>query len=180
MTGRFIAVVGPSGVGKDTVMTALAVAEPRLRLVRRVITRPASAGGEVFDGVDVAQFKAVRDADGFALWWQAHDLFYGIPASVEADLAAGYDLLANLSRGVLGAAQARFGGMITLSLTATPEVLAQRLAARGREDAGQITRRLARASTGLPDSIAAITIDNSGALAHTVDQAQRALYPVSA
>ena len=29
MTGRFIAIVGPSGVGKDSVMEALAEADPK-------------------------------------------------------------------------------------------------------------------------------------------------------
>ena len=37
--GRMIAVVGPSGVGKDSVMAGLLEARPALRRVRRVITR---------------------------------------------------------------------------------------------------------------------------------------------
>ncbi|MEO0912102.1 MAG: hypothetical protein AAFY59_03810 [Pseudomonadota bacterium] len=40
MTGRFIAVVGPSGVGKDSVMAGMAARTGQLKLVRRVITRP--------------------------------------------------------------------------------------------------------------------------------------------
>ena len=58
MTGRFIAIVGASGVGKDSVMAALAASDPRLRLVRRVITRPSAAGGEDFDGVTEDAFHA--------------------------------------------------------------------------------------------------------------------------
>ncbi|MEL6451180.1 MAG: phosphonate metabolism protein/1,5-bisphosphokinase (PRPP-forming) PhnN [Pseudomonadota bacterium] len=180
MTGRLIAVVGPSGVGKDTVMQAIAAADPRLGLVRRVITRPSDAGGEDFDGVTVPTFEARKAAGDFALSWGAHGLFYGIPAAIDADLAAGRDLLANLSRGALRQARARFPGLVVLSLTADPAVLAARLAARGREDADDIARRLARAGSGLPDGIDAVEIDNSGDLARTVATALAALYPVSA
>ncbi|HMB13658.1 MAG TPA: phosphonate metabolism protein/1,5-bisphosphokinase (PRPP-forming) PhnN, partial [Roseovarius sp.] len=44
--GRLIAVVGPSGVGKDTLMRAMVAERPNLRRVRRVITRRADDGGE--------------------------------------------------------------------------------------------------------------------------------------
>ena len=180
MSGRLIAVVGPSGVGKDSVMAAMAVADQRLGLVRRVITRPGSAGGEEFDGVDEARFEAMRAGDQFALWWQAHGLHYGIPARVDAELAAGRDMLANLSRGVLVAAQARFPGLAVIALRADPAVLAARLAARGREDASDIRRRLARAGSGLPEGVCAIEIDNSADLDATVQSALAALYPVRA
>ncbi|WP_299727053.1 phosphonate metabolism protein/1,5-bisphosphokinase (PRPP-forming) PhnN [uncultured Tateyamaria sp.] len=177
MSGRLIAVVGPSGVGKDTVMEAMVRADPRLGLVRRVITRPSAAGGEAFDGVEPARFEAMRAASAFALHWEAHGLHYGIPASVDADLAAGRDMLANLSRGVLVEAQARFPGLVVIALTADPDVLADRLALRGREDAADIRRRLARAGSGLPKGISAHEIDNSADLTATVSTALAALYP---
>jgi len=180
MTGRLIAVVGPSGVGKDTVMAALAAATSGLGLVRRVITRPADAGGEAFHGVTDAVFDDMRRDGAFALWWGAHGLRYGVPATVDTDLRDGRDLLVNLSRAVLPEARRRFDRFAVLSLTATPEVLATRLRARGREDAAQITARLARASTGLPEGVTAVEIDNSGPLDHTVQAAIRVLYPVKA
>lgn len=180
MTGRLIAIVGPSGVGKDTVMVALAAAEPRLSLVRRVITRTADAGGEDFDAVDRAQFNSMRDAGALALCWQAHQLSYGIPAKVDRDLAARQDLVVNLSRGVLRDAKARFAQIHIVALTAHPDVLAKRLAARGRENSAQIALRLARAETGLPDGIDAVRVDNSGALGATVSTVLASLYPVSA
>ena len=103
MTGRFIAIVGASGVGKDSVMAALAARDPRLRLVRRVITRPSDAGGEDFDGVTADAFHARAAQGDFALHWPAHGLHYAIPATVLDDLAAGRDMLANLSRAALPA-----------------------------------------------------------------------------
>jgi ribose 1,5-bisphosphokinase len=179
MTGRLIAVVGPSGVGKDTVMAAVADAAPAVGIVRRVITRPSGAGGEAYDGVDSAGFARMQAAGAFALWWHAHDLSYGIPASTDADLHAGRDMLANLSRGVLVEAGARFPGMIVVSLSAAADVLSARLAARGREDSAQITGRLARADTALPAGTKATEIDNSGPLADTVAAVLRAVYPPS-
>jgi ribose 1,5-bisphosphokinase len=169
MSGRLIGVVGPSGVGKDTVMEAVARAWPGLHLVRRVITRPEEAGGEAFDGVSDEVFRR-RVVDGdFALHWQAHGLQYGIPRGVEDVLAEGRVAMVNLSRAVLGEAQDSFPGFAVLSLTATPEVLARRLQGRGRESAEDIARRLARADSGLPAGLdRVVTIDNSGALEDTV------------
>jgi len=169
MIGRLIGVVGPSGVGKDTVMEAVARAWPGLHLVRRVITRPEEAGGEAFDGVSDEVFRRRVVAGDFALHWQAHGLQYGIPRDVEDVLAEGRVAMVNLSRAVLGEAQDRFPGFAVLSLTATPEVLAQRLQGRGRESAADIARRLARADNALPAGLdRVVTIDNSGALEDTV------------
>lgn len=178
--GRLIAVVGPSGVGKDTVMEALAAAEPRLFLVRRVITRPSSAGGEVFEGVTEAEFAQREAAGAFALSWGAHELRYGVPHAVSEDLQSGKDGLVNLSRGVLGTANDCFPGLVVLSLTAAPEILASRLAARGRETAADIEKRLSRARIDLPAGLNVVEIANEGPLEKTVDAARAALYPVSA
>ncbi|MCA0961295.1 phosphonate metabolism protein/1,5-bisphosphokinase (PRPP-forming) PhnN [Salipiger bermudensis] len=180
MSGRFFAVVGPSGVGKDTLMEAMAARVPGLRLVRRVITRPASAGGEEFEGVSEAAFEA-RVAEGaFALHWQAHGLRYGVPVAVDAMLAAGHPVLCNLSRAVLPEAAQRFAGMRVLHVTARPEVLAERLASRGRESAAEIARRLGRAGVALPAGLDVREIDNSGDLDAALAQMLAALQPVRA
>jgi ribose 1,5-bisphosphokinase len=178
MSGRFIAIVGPSGVGKDSVMQAMAARDPRIALARRVITRPASAGGENFDGVTVAEFLARRDAGAFALSWEAHGLHYAIPIAVQAQLQAGHDVLANLSRAALLGAKDRFARVAVINLTADRDVLAARLAARGRESDTQIAGRLDRAAAGLPQCIAALHLDNSGTLDRTVQAALERLYPV--
>lgn len=164
--GALIAVVGPSGVGKDSVMDALAP-ELGLAKVRRVITRPAELGGEDFTSVDAATFERRRAAGHFALHWSAHGLRYGIPAGVDAELATGRSLLANLSRGVLSEAAARYDPLIVLNLTATPETLARRLAARRRESAEQIAHRLAR-DAALPPGLRVIIVSNDGPLEQTV------------
>lgn len=167
MSGRLICFVGPSGVGKDTVMAAYA-ARHDARLARRVITRPADAGGEDFDGVTPDAFARQQAAGAFALSWQAHGLSYGVPQSVRADLQAGRDVLANLSRAVLTQAAEVFPGMIVVHLTAADEILAARLLARGREDSADIRQRLARSQMRLPEGLNVIEIDNGGALAETL------------
>lgn len=173
-----IAVVGPSGVGKDSVMNALLAQSPGLRRLRRVITRPAEAGGEDFISVADGNFDRMRDEGLFALHWGAHGLRYGVPVEIDTLREASDGVLVNLSRSVLPEAQARFGDLIVLALEATPEVLAARLAGRGRETADDQAKRLARADLPLPQGLRRVVrLDNSGALGATVKAAQAAIYP---
>lgn len=154
-----IAVVGPSGAGKDTLMdrARLALADdPRFVFARRVITRPADAGGEAHEAVSEAEFSARLPE--FALHWSAHGLRYAIPGSVEADMAAGRVVIANLSRGVLADAAARYRLRVLL-ITAPVPLRAARLAARGREGAGDVAARLAREAP-LPDGLDVVTVMN--------------------
>ncbi|NDW53684.1 phosphonate metabolism protein/1,5-bisphosphokinase (PRPP-forming) PhnN [Aliiroseovarius sp. PrR006] len=164
--GRLIAVVGPSGVGKDSVMEALATATD-FHLVRRVITRPSAAGSEQFDGCDEDAFDADLTRGRFALHWPAHDLRYGIPKTELACLDQGRNALVNLSRKVLMEAHTTFPGFIVVNLSASPKVLVQRLAARGRESADSIAKRLAR-QVDLPAGLTVINVVNDGPLDETV------------
>ena len=117
MRGTFIAVVGPSGSGKDTLIRAALDARPDLAAARRVISRPPDDASEVFDSVTEAAFAGAR-ADGlFALDWQAHGLSYGIPIGVDRFLTGGRHVLANLSRQAIGAARERFSPFLTVVVT---------------------------------------------------------------
>jgi ribose 1,5-bisphosphokinase len=164
--GVFIAVVGPSGAGKDMV---IAYAREHLgdddgvHFVRRVITRPCDASSEHHDTLDDASFAEAAAAGAFALTWQAHGLSYGIPADVDAAIAAGRIVVANGSRTALPVLRARYENVVVVQITARPEILADRLARRGRESRGEVLARLARGGDIAISGPGVATIDNSGA-----------------
>jgi len=171
-----IAVVGPSGAGKDTLMAGARAAlahDARFRFVRRAITRPDEAGGEDHEALSEADFAARRAASGFALSWAAHGLHYGIPRDIEEDIAARRVVIANLSRAVLPEASARYR-LRVLNITAPMEVLAARLALRGRETAEDIAARLAR-DVVLPDGLDVERVMNDTDVAEGVARVLAAL-----
>lgn len=176
--GRLIAVVGPSGVGKDSVIRGLAKARPGLVAARRVITRNPLLGGEDFEAVSDQEFAQRSAAGAFCLEWQAHGLRYGIPTATLDEVEAGRDVLVNLSRSVLLDARAACPGLRVIALTAAPETLARRLAGRGREGAEEIRLRLARAAP-LPPGLPVLSMSNDGPLTEVVRQTMAHLYPES-
>ncbi|MFM7779598.1 MAG: phosphonate metabolism protein/1,5-bisphosphokinase (PRPP-forming) PhnN, partial [Alphaproteobacteria bacterium] len=118
-------------------------------------------------------FITHRDAGGFALHWQAHGLRYGIPRDIEADMASRRVVIANLSRAVLPEANTRYA-LRVLNITAPIEVLAARLAARGRESAADIAVRLAR-EVALPDGLDIERVMNDADVAEGVARVLAAL-----
>lgn len=176
--GRLIAVVGPSGVGKDSVMAAVHAALPQMHLVRRVITRPAEPGAEDHDPVTPDVFRAMVENKAFAVHWSAHGLHYGIPVTVKHRLNKGTDCLANFSRRALPEAALTFPRLVVLNITAQPETLARHLSARGRETQGDIAKRLAQAEKPLPPGLDVLHLPNDGPLFQTVARAVALLRPV--
>ncbi|MBL0933528.1 MAG: phosphonate metabolism protein/1,5-bisphosphokinase (PRPP-forming) PhnN [Rhizobiaceae bacterium] len=164
--GSFIAVVGPSGAGKDSVMRFAREAladDPRVHFIRRVITRPHDEVGEDHQPADDATFDAMRDDGRFALNWQAHGNSYGIPVAADAMVAQGHVVIANLSRTVLADLPRRYRRPLVVEITAAPEILARRIAMRGRESEAEIANRLARKVAAEPFP-GTVVIDNGGRL----------------
>lgn len=155
------AIVGPSGAGKDSLITGALRARPDLRLLRRVVTRPASAGGEDFEGTSEQDFLLRRERGEFALDWQAHGLRYGIP---RAQVEGPGDVVFNGSRAALPLAAQVFRDLRVILVTAPDDMLAARLARRGRETEADIRARLDRSSFSLPEGIRARTVVNDGTL----------------
>ncbi|MBV1866787.1 MAG: phosphonate metabolism protein/1,5-bisphosphokinase (PRPP-forming) PhnN [Marinosulfonomonas sp.] len=177
--GRLIAVVGPSGVGKDSVMAGLQNIMPDLHLVRRIITRAPELGGEDYDAVSVSQFRTLIEDGAFAVHWGAHGLHYGIPITVKYQLGKGTDCLVNFSRKALARAADIFPRFVVLNITAKPETLAHRLATRGRETEKEISKRLAQADKPLPAGLKVINLANDGPLPQTIARGAALLQPVS-
>lgn len=171
------AVVGPSGAGKDTLLSGALACRPDLHLVRRVITRPSEAGGEDFEGVTDAEFQTRLAQGAFALTWDAHGLRYGIPHD---QITRPNDVVFNGSRAALPQAVRVFPNLRVILVTAPDAVLAARLAARGRESVGDIAARLSRATFTLPHGIAATTVVNDASPIEGIARLLAALQPVSA
>ncbi len=176
--GRMILVVGPSGAGKDTLMEAL---KQRLDtrddvvFARRAITREADADAEDHDTLSRADFDRMTAAGEVALAWEAHGLGYVIPPAYDDFVRTGGTVIANGSRRVLKRAEEKYQTAITLLITAPVEILAERLAARGRETRDDIERRLKRADLE-PDRVAnLIRIENTGTVESAVSEMISAL-----
>ena len=165
--GIFVPVVGPSGSGKDSLISYARkrlADRPSIHFARRTITRRADPETEDHDTLDKAGFLAAEAAGAFAISWRSHGLCYGIARDVEQHLSAGGIVVANLSRGSVREACARFARVIPVLVTVSPAVLAARLAARGRETSTEIADRLARNAAYKAFDIACHEIDNSGPL----------------
>lgn len=163
-----IVIVGPSGVGKDSLINHAAAGfagHPRFAVVRRVVTRPSDNASEVHDTMTPAAFAAARAAGRFAVSWSAHGLDYGIPDAHRAFIAAGGVALCNGSRRALDAFSDAFVHLTVVNVTARTDILKARLAGRGRESDAEISARLARASMAVRGDYDVRTIDNSSTLA---------------
>ncbi len=165
-SGLFVAVVGPSGAGKDTLIRfakdALAEHE-RFVFPRRLITRPADETEDAAE-ITAADWKTMAARGGFALSWRAYGIAYGIPAATRGAVMEGRIVVANVSRTVLPDAMRVYETAAAIMVLARPETLATRLAAREREDAAGRSARLARRTPDLPEGLARRTVSNDGAL----------------
>jgi ribose 1,5-bisphosphokinase len=144
--GRLILVVGPSGAGKDTLLRLAKAAcadDPAIVFARRMITRAAS----VYEDNEEVSSDAFRDAlarDEYAIHWEAHGHCYALRRAIDDELRAGRMVVANVSRTVTGAMRRAYANVMVVSITAPPQVLADRLAMRSRSSDGKIERRLGR------------------------------------
>lgn len=169
MNGRLVYIVGPSGSGKDSVIAAARGRLPAgtdVAFAQRTITRPDSAGGEHHRAVTMEAFERLLAGGAFAMHWRANGHAYGIGREILDWLARGRTVVVSGSRAHLPEALAAFPGLEVVLVTAAPEVLRQRLLARGREDSAEVEARLERAAAfdRQVDAAAPLRIVNEGAL----------------
>jgi ribose 1,5-bisphosphokinase len=163
--GRLILVVGPSGAGKDTLIglaRAACADNGNIVFPRRVVTREASPF-EDNEQVSLDAFRQALAQGEFAMHWEAHGHCYALSSAIDDDIRAGRTVVANVSRTLVDAIRRAYADVSVVSITAPPEILAQRLSARARSSDGQIEHRLRRAVDGaaaVPD----VTIVNVGSV----------------
>jgi len=168
--GRLVLVVGGSGVGKDTMLSrarAVLSGDARFVFPRRVITRSGDTTEE-HQAVSEAEFDALRETGALSLSWVAHGLRYGLPRSLEAEIAVGRIVVCNVSRTMIVAAREKFARITVIEITAPLRVRSERILQRGREKAEDVAQRLARTVEDSCIEPSDFTIDNSGAIDNAV------------
>jgi ribose 1,5-bisphosphokinase len=161
--GRLVLVVGPSGAGKDTLLGLAKGAcadDGNIVFPRRVITREASAS-EDNEEVSIGTFQEALTRGDYAMHWEAHGHCYALPRAIDDEIRAGRTIIANVSRTVIGAMRRAYAHVLVVSITAPPDVLAERIAMRARSSDGRVENRLRRT---VEDAAAApdVTIVNTG------------------
>jgi ribose 1,5-bisphosphokinase len=161
--GRLVLVVGPSGAGKDTLLRLARAAcadDHAVVFPRRVVTRESSADEDNI-AVSPDEFRRAQARGAFAVQWEAHGLCYALPIGIDDDVRAGRTVVANISRTVIGVLRQKYQNVVVVAITAPPDVLAQRLAARARVSDGNLAERLSR-SVDDASASADVTILNAG------------------
>lgn len=161
--GRLVLVVGPSGAGKDTLLRLAQAAcadDHDIVFPRRIVTRASSADEDNI-ALSPDEFARAREHGDFAVHWDAHGHSYALALEINDDIRAGRAVVANVSRTVIAALRQSYANVVVVAITAPPDVLAQRLAARARHSDGNITDRLARSVDGASAN-ADVTILNAG------------------
>jgi ribose 1,5-bisphosphokinase len=156
--GRLVLVVGPSGAGKDTLIglaQAACAGDDNIVFARRSVTREASVS-EDNEHISPEAFRQACARGDFAIHWEAHGHGYGLPRAIDGDVGAGRIVVVNVSRAVVDAMRRGYADVTVVSITAPPEVLAERLAARSRSSDGPLSDRLGRivdAAAAKPDVV---------------------------
>jgi len=145
-----VVLVGPSGVGKGTVVSWLCAEYPQVWVSVSVTTRqprPGEVDGRQYYFISQSRFDELIDSDGLLEWACYQSDKYGTPrASVEEKIHEGRAVLMELE--VQGARQVRAQLDPVLTVFLAPpswEELERRLRGRGTEPDDVIERRLATA-----------------------------------
>ncbi|MCD8518105.1 MAG: phosphonate metabolism protein/1,5-bisphosphokinase (PRPP-forming) PhnN [Burkholderiaceae bacterium] len=170
--GCFFLVVGPSGAGKDSLMDGAKNILPKdqYRFAKRTVTRPPGMVGEDYQSCDPATFAQRKARGEFLATWQAHGYEYGLPKELATEQAQGRHIVANGSRAVVANIASAVKNLVVVHVTAPIELLAKRLAQRGRETETEIKERLSRQITTFPDGIEVRTVVNDATLAQGIDR----------
>ncbi len=168
LSGKLYFVVGPSGSGKDSLISYAKSYLDRsdgVVFARRYITRPPDGRGEQHIPLNKSQFLMRAERGDFLMCWQAHGLSYAVDKSVLTDLRAGFNVVINGSRAYLPEARLRVDSLVPVVVTAPEELLIERLVARSCDDDIEIDQRIKRGKKYECDGLeGAICLHNDGVL----------------
>ena len=150
MNGRIVILSGPSGAGKDTVIDAWRLADPRVTRVVAYTTRdprPGEVDGVDYHFVSVKVFQDMAKDGAFLEWKEVHGNYYATPLrDMEALLAEGK--VAVLKIDVQGASAVMSLRPDAISVFLMPpdmDELERRIRGRGTESEEAIAKRLSNA-----------------------------------
>lgn len=130
-----VAVVGPSGAGKDSLLREARRAyaeDPSYVFMQREIDRKPSDNEQNIE-IDRVTWEQRVSEGAYALHWEANGHVYGVSRRLEQDLAAGLIVVVNASREHLPQARAKYSPLRIIHVRAHADVLQSRRRARGRE-----------------------------------------------
>lgn len=149
-SGQLIAITGPSGVGKGTLVRLLLARHPELYLSVSTTTRqprPGEVEGRDYYFVNPAKFKTLIEAGKLLEWAEYAGNYYGTPREkVETQIYQGRTVLLEIE--VIGAQQVKQTFPEALRLFILPPNLAElerRLRDRDTDTEDAIAKRLQRA-----------------------------------
>ena len=156
--GRLFVLSGPSGVGKDAVLSLMKEMDGvSCRFATTATTRPIRRGER--DGADYiflteAQFRALIESDGLLEWAEVYGNLYGVPKrEVSEALARGENVLVKID--VQGAATVRRLHPDAVLIFLDPpdaDALERRLRTRATESEPDLQRKLAAARAELREA----------------------------
>jgi guanylate kinase len=141
-----VVVSGPSGVGKSTIVATLAQSHPQVVPIVTVTTRPRrpeETDKVHYHFVSLAEFEALRAADGLLEAAQVHDNWYGTPVQqIRGILAAGRDAILTIDpQGARSVRRLIPDALLIFVMPPSIADLDERLTARGSESAASLAIR---------------------------------------
>lgn len=140
MNTKIILIVGPSGVGKDTLFReSKKVLDKKFVFLNRYITRKPCFYENNFY-LDEYAFKVLKDNSFFISYWSAHGNYYGVAKnSITNDTN-----IISISRSKIKDFENYYDHTFTINITVSKEELRKRLMNRARESKEEIEKRLNR------------------------------------